>query len=282
MKPIKPPFVPAGHFYSPLCDPEDLRAKRHLIWPYPPPADSPGVDYNVPAQMALLERFAAYTPEVQFSEEPPDPPGRYYYHNDQFPCLDAEVLFCFLRHLLPPAFIEIGSGFSTLVSAEVNRRYLSRKMHLACVEPHPRQFLIDGIDGVTELVTRPVQSVDFSFFDCLGSNGILFIDSSHVSKTGSDVNHLLFEVIPRRHPGVYIHFHDIFLPDDYPEKWAIEDERHWNEQYLVRAFLQYNSAFEVIWSSYLMATRYPAETARVFTRFPALGAGGSLWIRRKQ
>ena len=95
------------------------------------------------------------------------------------------------------------------------------------------------------------------------------------------MNHLFFEVLPRLRAGVYVHIHDIFLPDDYPKIWAIDQGRNWNEQYLVRAFLQYNAEFEVVWGSYLLCTRYAEATRAVFPRFPALGAGGSLWVRRR-
>jgi hypothetical protein len=274
------PFVPAGHFYSPICDPSELRSDQARIWPDTPAQECLGIDFNPPNQLTLLSEFSQYVPDVCFPADPPGSPAQYFYRNDQFPCLDAEVLLCFLRHLRPRKMIEIGSGFSTLVAAEVNRRFLGSRMNLTCVEPFPRQFLIDGIDGVTELVRTRVQQIDLSFFESLDRNSILFVDSSHVSKTGSDVNHIVFEILPRLQPGVYVHFHDIFLPDDYPAKWAIEDGRNWNEQYLIRAFLQYNREFDIVWAANLMATRFTEETSRVFPRFLTLGSGGSLWIRK--
>jgi hypothetical protein len=275
------PFVPAGHFYSPICDPLELRSDQARIWPDTPAQECLGIDFNPSNQLALLSEFSKYVQDVCFPADPQDSPSQYFYRNDQFPCLDAEVLFCFLRHLRPKKMIEIGSGFSTLVTAEVNRRFFGSRMDLTCVEPFPRQFLIDGVEGVTELVRVRIQQIDLPFFESLGRDSILFVDSSHVSKTGSDVNHIVFEILPRLQSGVYVHFHDIFLPDDYPTKWAIEDARNWNEQYLIRAFLQYNREFEIIWASYLMATRFAEETSRVFPRYPSLGSGGSLWIRRR-
>lgn len=277
----KQPFAPPGHFYSPLCDPAELQSSRDRIWPSPPPNESLGIDFNLPEQFALLKQFSRYTADIDFPVDAPADPTRYFYRNDQYPCLDAEALFCFLRHLQPKHMIEIGSGFSTLIAAEVGRRFFGSQMKLTCVEPFPRQFLIDGVEGVSELVRQGVQQLDLTKFDSLDRNDILFVDSSHVSKTGSDVNRLVFEIFPRLRPGVYVHIHDIFLPEDYPPKWAIEDQRNWNEQYIVRAFLQYNQEFQVVWASYLMATRYPTQTAEVFPRFPSLGAGGSLWIRRR-
>ena len=274
-------FAPLGHFYSPVCDPEELRSIEARVWPDSTSEETPGIAYNVPAQLSLLNEFARFVSEINFSREPDVDSSRYFYSNDQFPCLDAEVLFCFLRYLHPKTVIEVGSGFSSLVMAEVNVKYLNGGTHLVCIEPFPRQFLIDGVAGISRLHRQKLQLVESSFFDVLQAGDVLFIDSSHVSKTGSDVNFLFFEILPRLHSGVYIHIHDIFLPDDYPKKWAIEEGRSWNEQYLVRAFLQFNFQFEIVWSSYLMATRYPEQTARVFSRFPSLGAGGSLWVRKR-
>jgi len=114
----------------------------------------------------------------------------------------------------------------------------------------------------------------------LQSGDILFIDSSHVAKVGSDVNYLFFEVIPRLKPGVMVHFHDVFLPDEYPKVWVIDEGRNWNEQYLLRAFLQFNTSWEVMWSAHFMGTRHRAAVQMTFPRYPALGGGGSFWIRR--
>ena len=276
-------LFPLGHFYSPVCDPRELRERESELWPASGFGDMAAIEWNTARQLDLLETtLAPFVLEISFHREAtPDKPPRYFYDNDQYPCLDAEVLFCLLRHLQPAHVIEVGSGFSSLITAEVNRRFRSGTMEFVCIEPYPRQFLIDGVPGINNLVRQKIQQVDLSFFDRLGPNDVLFIDSSHVVKTGSDVNYLLFEVLPRLQPGVLVHIHDIFLPDEYSKRWVIDEGRNWNEQYLVRAFLQYNAAFEVVWASYYMCTRQAERTASVFTRFPTLGGGGSLWLRRR-
>jgi hypothetical protein len=154
------------------------------------------------------------------------------------------------------------------------------QIRFVCIEPYPRQFLVDGVPGISDLVREKVEDVPLEFFDDLSAGDVLFIDSSHVSKAGSDVNYLFFEVLPRLAPGVVVHIHDIFLPDEYPKVWVIDQGRNWNEQYLVRAFLQFNSAWEVLWAAHFMGTRHTAAVQRVFPRYPSLGGGGSLWIRR--
>lgn len=273
-------LFPAGHFYSPIPDLDDIRLRQANIWPAP--KEMPGIPWNEDAQLDLLHgALQPYVADIHFPVERPADPRVYFYQNDQFPCLDAEVLFCLLRHFTPRHMIEIGSGFSSLVTAQVNRDFLANRLHFTCIEPYPRQFLIDGVEGIGELVVRKVEDVPLSYFDRLQTGDMLFIDSSHVSKVGSDVNHLFFEVLPRLNPGVLIHIHDIFLPDDYPKKWVLEEGRHWNEQYLVRAFLEFNSDFEILWAAYFMAKYHRQAVEAVFPRFPALGSGGSLWLRRK-
>jgi Methyltransferase domain len=283
MPPKIPLLFPIGHFYSPICDPVELREQEASLWPGTVSSEMPGIALNAGAQLQLLESaLAPFVPEISFSyESTEERPPRYFYNNDQYPCLDAEVLFCMLRHFKPSRVVEIGSGYSSLITAEVNRRFRSGAMEFTCVEPYPRQFLIDGVPGVTSLVRKKVQQAEPSLFSGLGSGDILFIDTSHVVKAGSDVNYLFFEILPSLQPGVLVHIHDIFLPDEYPKRWVLDEGRNWNEQYLVRAFLQYNEAFEIVWSSYYMCTRHAAETLAVFPRFREYGGGGSLWLRRR-
>lgn len=273
-----PLLFPIGHFYSPIADPADIRAREGRIWAA---RDTmPGIDLRVDAQLALLKALAPHTPAIDYPVEQPADPTRYFYGNDQYPVLDAEFLYAALLHFRPRRMIEVGSGFSSLVTADVNRRLLGRSLAFSCIEPYPRQFLIDGVDGISQLVRQKVEDVALTFFDQLVENDILFIDSSHVSKVGSDVNYLFFEVLPRLKPGVLVHVHDIFLPDEYPKVWVIDQGRNWNEQYLLRAFLQFNAAFEVVWAAHFMGTRHTAAVQATFPRYPRLGGGGSIWLRR--
>src|SRR6185295_14291779 len=116
------------------------------------------------------------------------------------------------------------------------------------IEPYPdlvkRLLRPDDFDRV-QFIRSLVQDVPLKIFDVLEANDILFIDSSHVCKVGSDVYHELFRILPRLRPGVIIHFHDIFWPFEYPEDW-LREGRAWNELYLMRAFLQHNEAYEIL------------------------------------
>jgi hypothetical protein len=137
--------------------------------------------------------------------------------------------------------------------------------------------LLAGVPGLAKLLPFRVQDVPLRLFESLRENDVLFIDSSHVSKTGSDVNFLCLEVLPRLAPGVLVHFHDIFLPGEYPKDWVLERGYSWNEQYLVHALLIDSIGFEVVFASCFAAQRYPHQIRAIFGK-PC--SGGSLWLRR--
>jgi len=268
-----------GHFYSPIVHPGDARSRATHLWKRQDAMA--GVDLRPLAQLELLRQLATHTASIDYPIDKPPVGMGYFYGNDQFPALDAEFLHTMLCHLAPKTIIGVGSGFSSLITAHVNQHILGGALNFTCIEPYPRKFLTDGVPGITRLVQKKVEAVELEFFDSLHAGDILFIDSSHVSKTGSDVNYLFFEVLPRLCMGVYVHIHDIFLPDKYPEAWVIDQGRNWNEQYLLRAFLQYNADWEVVWAAHFMGTRYTEAVQDVFPHYPEVGGGGSFWVRRK-
>lgn len=273
-----PLLFPIGHFYSPIANPLDITERAEKIWHH---TDTMlGIDLNIEKQLELLEHLKPYVASIDYPIENNGDDSCFFYKNDQYPALDAEFLYTALCHFKPKTMIEIGSGYSSLITADVNKRILNNQLNFYCIEPYPRQFLLDGVAGITQLIQKKVEDIEQTFFDCLNDGDILFIDSSHVSKIGSDVNFLFFEIIPRLKKGVIVHIHDILLPDEYPKSWAIEQGRNWNEQYLLRAFLQFNSDWEVMWSTCFMQTRYSEKIQAVFPRFTVLGGGGSFWIRR--
>jgi hypothetical protein len=125
---------------------------------------------------------------------------------------------------------------------------------------------------------KRLQDIDLDIFNKLSDGDILLIDSTHVSKIFSDVNLLLFEILPSLSKGVYIHFHDIFFPFEYPKSWMIEG-RAWNEAYILRAFLQYNNCFSIeFFTSYLdfLYRDVLIEKLPLMKR----SIGGSIWIKK--
>lgn len=121
--------------------------------------------------------------------------------------------------------------------------------------------------------------MDLSLFDTLGENDMLFIDSTHVAKINSDVCVVFFEILPRLKSGVLVHFHDIFYPFSYPDSWLL-NRNAWNESYMLRAFLEFNNAFEIVFFNTCLHHLYRArfEESLPLSR---KNHGGSIWIRRK-
>jgi hypothetical protein len=278
-KPVAVPFPP-GHFYSPIVDPCALRARRDEVWPRAPIVA--GIDFNDSSHRAVLaELFPRFIGDYDYPEHATGDERAFYTQNSQFSWLDARTLFVLLRAWRPQRVIEIGSGYSSLLVADVNRRWLDGRTELTCIEPYPRAFLRAGVPGITRLLEQQVQSVPVETFAELRGGDLLFIDSSHVAKTGSDVNYLYFDVLPRLAAGVRIHVHDIFLPHDYPPQWVLDENRSWNEQYVVRALLMYSSAFRVEFGCSYAFHAFPdlVRQALALPEGHAFG-GGSLWLTK--
>lgn len=269
---------PTGHFYSPVIDPEELRQRQNHIWPHPP-KPMPGVDFNPSGQRALLHQLQPYVADFNYgTESEKTTPHCFFEPNGRFESLDSRMLFCLIRLYKPQRIIEVGSGLSSLLMADANIRFSNDKIDLTCIEPYPPAYLQSSIPGIQRVLPQKVQKVDINEFKSLQSNDILFIDSSHVSKTGSDVNFLYFEVLPTLAAGVIIHIHDIFFPHDYPPEWVIEEERSWNEQYILHALLLFSSTFEVLFGSAFAHEHFPELVSEVFGKTVS---GGSFWMRKK-
>ena len=139
-----------------------------------------------------------------------------------------------------------------------------------------------GVPGINEVRAEEIQDTPLELFDQLGENDLLFIDTSHVVKTGGDVPWIYNQILPRLRSGVVVHLHDVFLPGDYPEHW-VREGRAWNELYLIQAFLAFNSAFEIVFGTHWMRQNH-WDLLRL--AFPGLtdenrDRGSSLWIRRR-
>lgn len=267
---------PSGHFFSALASGEER--KRYV-------RDTScesiaGIDLRIAEQTALAEEFATYYAQCPLVRTK-NTSKRYYSDNPSFPFSDAFIFFCFIRRYSPRKIVEIGSGFSSAACLDSLDALGLNDTKCWFVEPYPAllRSLLRKQDSRHEILPQPLQEVDLSLFESLEAGDILFIDSTHVSKINSDVNREIFDIMPRLKPGVIIHIHDIYWPFDYPEEW-IREGRAWTEAYLVRAFLQFNDAFRILYfNSYL----HPRLREPVFTpRDVDIGAndGGSLWLVR--
>jgi len=267
-------FVPPGHFYSPLPDIEALKQSFR-------PNDSvTGINLGVEAQRSFLNVIESFYPDLPFGDHPGtgEADTRFGYINNFFGHSDTITLFTMLRALRPKQVIEVGSGYSSAVMLDTRARFLP-DTSLCFIEPYPdrlRSLLRSG--DTFELIEDQVQNVPTERFAALQDGDILFIDSSHVAKAGSDVNDLFFRVLPSLAVGVTVHIHDILWPFEYPKEWLLEG-RAWNEAYLLRAFLQFNTDWEVIYFNDYMS-RHARELVAQKAPLMLVETGGSFWMRR--
>ena len=272
-----PQFVPPGHFYSAVPPLQEIFANEQKLFTVRS-RTLPGLELNESEQVTLLHAFKAFYDELDFPKER-GPRRRYYFENPAYSYSDAIFLHCMLRHTKPKRIVEVGSGYSSCMTLDTNELFLDGRAECTFIEPYPELLysLIRPEDRQhIEVIERGLQSVDLERFTRLEAGDILFIDSTHVSRAASDVNFLFFEVLPLLKKGVRIHFHDIFYPFEYPKQWLLEG-RQWTEIYLLRAFLQFNTRFKVIFfNTFLQHFHY--EYFQQEMPLALLNRGGSIWL----
>lgn len=274
-------WITPGHFYSPITSAEEIRRKEPEIWKKPfPDREIAGVALNEAEQWALWGRFVGYYREQPWAAHRRE--GlRYFFENENFSYSDALFLYYMLRHLRPRRLVEVGSGYSSCVTLDTDELFLGGTLACTFVEPHTDLLfsLIKEEDKARiRVIPERVQDVGVELFSELEAGDVLFVDSTHVAKTASDVNHIFFNVLPRLRSGVFVHFHDIYYPFVYPREWEYEG-RSWNETYVLRAFLQYNSAFRVYLFNSFLQYFHDAEFRRDMP-LSMLRTGGSIWLEK--
>jgi hypothetical protein len=257
----RPPWAAPGHFNSPATSEADI--ERALSWG----PDLPGVDLHEAQQLELAEGLVPDLAEGPWDRYRPD--------NAFFGLSDAALYRAALRHFRPRRVIEVGSGYSTAVLLDASEQY-HLDIEVTCVEPYPERLLSllrsgDEID----LIRAPAQEVPPERYTALKAGDLLFIDSTHVAKAGSDVLWLYLRVLPRLAPGVLVQVHDVYWPFEYPREW-LREGRDWNEDYLVHAFLCHNREWEILlFGSWLW--HHHLDLVPESLRSPGSGA---LWLRR--
>jgi hypothetical protein len=187
-----------------------------------------------------------------------------------------------VRHLRPRRVLELGSGYSSLILGMANaaNRAEGAAFRHDVYDPFSRPDLQPAIRAVADLHLVSANDVPACAVEALEAGDVLFVDTTHTVKLGSDVNHIVFEVLPRLRPGVVVHFHDIFLPYEYPREWFTWPEVYWAEQYLLQAFLMGNDGWETLLGVHALVRD---RTDRVAAVVPALAEAqhpGSYWLRR--
>jgi hypothetical protein len=274
-------FPPIGHFYSLYPDIDELMRKADRV--FNQDKEIMDVDLNEEQQLVILHKMTQLYDSIprweHISNSDSTSSLRYRYGNNNLSAGDAIGLHCMLRILKPNRLIEVGSGYSSAVTLDTNEFYLDNSTKLSFIEPYPQllQSLLKT-DDVIELLVQGLQDTSLAVFEQLESGDVLFIDSTHVTKVDSDVNYLLFEILPRLKPGVIIHIHDIFYPFEYPKEWII-DGRCWNELYLLRAFLQNNPNYSILYFQNMIEKKHADKFKQ---KWPLNGSfhGGSIWLRK--
>jgi predicted O-methyltransferase YrrM len=262
-----------GHFYSPIPAREDVerhsaRVLSNVCVPLPE------IELFEQAQFSLLERLSKHA--MTWASAAND---RFRIENDYLPQADAIVLAAMLLEAKPQRYIEIGSGFSSALVLDVRDRFLDGKLHCTFIEPDAErlQSLLRPADTEScDVLKRRVQDVDDEVFGMLDSGDVLFVDGSHVSKVGSDLNDVLFRVLPLVAPGVRIHFHDVYWPFEYRREDLLRG-RSWNEMYILRAFLANSAIYRIhLFGSWLEQ----CHADKWFSAFPQARTtmASSLWL----
>jgi hypothetical protein len=274
-------FWAPGHYYSPVVDPDTLgdyvdRSRQQA------PEALHGIFIDTDAMMALYETHAAtlaklILPAAKVTDR------RYSVEGGPFPAGDAASLYLMMAEKRPRRIVEIGSGYSTAAMLDFAEILGLDEISLCCVEPYPerlRSLMRPGDENRLKLIERPVQQLSAEeLVTDLQAGDFLFIDSTHVLKTGSDVHHELFHLLPKINIGVIIHFHDCRYPFEYPDEWIRERNYSWNEIYALRAFLTFNEKFKILYWASMLRSMHAQRLAREVPHY-AINPGGSIWLRR--
>lgn len=263
-------------YYSPI---PDLKQLPPGVWEARDPLR--GVAFDLDAQMAFVE--SELSPRLDGLAWGTDVAPAYAYDpaNDSYPLADARVLYAMVRQLGPKRIVELGSGQTTRVIAQACRENArdGNEAELRAFDPFPTA-VDDGLPGLAELARMKAQDVTDDVFTQLEAGDVLFVDTTHTVKIASDVNHIILRVLPLLADGVVVHIHDIFLPYEYPRFFFADFALYWAEQYLLQAFLAFNSDFEVLCAVYALGREQSGRMAATGA-LTAGEIGSSFWIRRR-
>jgi predicted O-methyltransferase YrrM len=279
-------FVEPGHFYSPVADPGATR--RYLASPhYARQRERVLAMLDLPGMERLWAELEPLALDFPFE---PAPPFRYHGRNGQFMYFDATILSGLVAHLNPARVIEIGAGFSSAAMFDTfDRMAAPRLQTFLTIDPDLSRIRRLSPPKSAQMMAAEVQSLPPETFDVLDAGDLLFIDSSHVLKTGSDVHYEYLHILPRLKPGVIVHIHDVPFPFEYPDRWTLRENRSWNEAYLVDMLLTHGRTFEIVFFNDAFLTlrdpalRKPGDMFDRFASFPTRAfhsINASIWLRR--
>lgn len=263
------------NFYSNLPSVEDVESSFEFE----------GIDrvqgsYNSPS-VFNLEETAAFLAAIEVYADEFDPPEKeisgqsahFYWNNNSFSFMDAMSYYCILRHMKPKRVLEIGSGNSTIVADMALRKNGFGEMTL--IEPYPLEYL-GNLESVVSIRKSFIQAVEISeLLAMVDSAEILFIDSTHTVKVGSDCLYIYLKLLPQISKSILVHSHDIALPYALPPA-KTDKHIYWTEQYLLYAYLLDNPKTKVLTGSYYAQRQLPEISQRLM-RGRYNDGGGSIW-----
>jgi hypothetical protein len=234
-----------------------------------------GIDWNEKIGIPLLQELAKYADEYHHIIESELLKG-----SRNYSLHDSALLYSIIRYFKPRNIIQIGSGDYTKATVLGASKNSNGGTNIISIDP----FGFKGLEKIVKLIKKPCQEIPMSEFERLEKNDILFIDSSHISKIGSDVNYLFLDVLPKLKPGVLIQVNDIFIPYELPRQWTRENHWFWNEQYLLHAFLIGNLDFEVLFGTRYIIKNHPELLLNIYSDANFDSSDGistsSFWMRR--
>lgn len=223
---------------------------------------------NITKQLKFLNKLSPFFGELEQIS--------FDWDNCTFNHSDAALWYAVVRLLQPDNIIDIGCGQSTLIAIEAEKKNDKQTNHI-CIDINFNA--VEDKTQVTSFIHSPVQDINKDLFLQLVKDDILFIDGSHLVEKNGDVTFLILQILPMLNSGVYIHFHDITLPEDYPDTQAWDG---YAEQYLLLAFLLYNNKYEILAANRWLGENFKEELEN---RIPKMSdrmklGGGSFWIKK--
>jgi hypothetical protein len=272
---------PPGHYHSPIVSVKELKELENDFFIIKS-KKIPSINLYEDDQLKLLKEMQHLYKDIPFK---PDKQNnlRYYFENAFYSYSDAIFLYLIVRYFKPQRIIEAGSGFSSAVMLDTNETFFNNNISITFIEPFPDRLLslFKETDRTkNEIIANNLQNVNLDVFRQLKENDILFIDSTHVSKTGSDVNYIIFDILPALNPGVLIHFHDIFYPFEYHKDWVLQWKGFgWNENYILRAFLMFNNQFKIILFNTFLEY-FHEDWFKENMPSCLINRGGNIWLKK--
>jgi len=266
--------VTPSNFYSTIPSIKEVEESyEYSSGQVPYPSEQLFSDRRLLEELIALTTFSTEFSPPREGEE--NSCTNFFWNNSQFSYSDAMSYYSFIRRYKPARVVEIGSGFSSLVAIEALQK--NQEGELFCIEPYPRPFLLQRED--IRLMQKKAQDVSVEELNELLRDGdILFIDSTHTVKTGSDCLHIYLRLLPMVKHNIIVHVHDIFLPFGMPKSWILEHQLFWTEQYLLLALLTDNHKCKVLFgSAYHMARN--ATALGKFMHDRNSPGGSSFWFK---